>query len=64
MGICDDVCLCAVWTPPHNSMQPIFISLYRSWCRAMWTDHETDTETDNDTDKTDAVPNENQTTSA
>ena len=24
MRICDDVWLCAVWTPPHNSIQPIF----------------------------------------
>ena len=27
LGICVDVCLCAVWTPPHNSIQPIFIGL-------------------------------------
>ena len=36
--ICDGACLCAVWTPRHNSIYPIFYqSLYRSWCRAVWT---------------------------
>ena len=24
MGTCVSICLCAVWTPPHNSIQPIF----------------------------------------
>ena len=32
MRICDDVCLCAVWTPPHNSIQPIFIGLGVGQC--------------------------------
>ena len=27
MGISVDVCLSVVWTPPHNSVQPIFICL-------------------------------------
>ena len=34
MGICDDVCLCIVWTPPQNSVQPIF---YRSQCLCRWS---------------------------
>ena len=25
MGICVDVSLCAVWTPPHNTIQPILL---------------------------------------
>ena len=38
MWMCIDVCLGAVWTPPHNSTQPIFCrSLYRSRCQAVWT---------------------------
>ena len=33
MGICLCVCLCAVWTPPYNSVQPTFYrSLYWSQC--------------------------------
>ena len=36
MGIFDEVCLCAVWTPPHNSIQPIF---YLCLCRTVWTHH-------------------------
>ena len=27
MGICVDVGLCAVWIPPQNSVQPIFIGI-------------------------------------
>ena len=33
MEICDDLCLCAVWAPPHNSIQAI---LYRSQFLAVW----------------------------
>ena len=33
-------CVGAVWTPPHNSLQPIFYRcLYRSRCGAVWTHH-------------------------
>ena len=40
MWISVDVCLCVVWTPPHNSNKPFFnLSLYRSRCRAVWTHH-------------------------
>ena len=33
-------CLGAVWTPPHNSIQPIFCR-YRCRCRAVWKHHYT-----------------------
>ena len=40
MGICVEVCLCAVWPPPHNSIQPIsYQSLYRSRWLAVWKHH-------------------------
>ena len=32
IGICVDVRLCAVWTPPHNSIQPNF---YRCRCQLL-----------------------------
>ena len=32
MTVCLDVCLCAVWTFPHNSIQPIFIGLTVGQC--------------------------------
>ena len=32
MGICTDVCLCAVRTPRHNSVQSIFLSICISPC--------------------------------
>ena len=27
MGICVSICLCTVWTPPHNHIQAIFIDI-------------------------------------
>ena len=38
MWICVGVCLYAVWTPPHNSIQSTFYqSFYCSWSWAVWT---------------------------
>ena len=33
MRICDGVCLCAAWTPPHNSTQPIYFGLSVWQCK-------------------------------
>ena len=36
MGICVVICLCAVWTPSHNPIEPIF---YRSRPLSVWQSH-------------------------
>ena len=33
MRICDGICLCAAWTPPHNSTQPIYFGLSVWQCK-------------------------------
>ena len=34
MGICVGICLCAVWTPSHNPIQPIFIGPGLGHCQS------------------------------
>ena len=51
-------CVGAVWTPPHNSLQPILCRcLYRSRCRAVWTHHKGPFILCNDTSNTVLIEN-------